>query len=178
MEKSVSILLEKTIEHWKGVKAGKERVLGDNCPLCQEFRIPRGSCEDCPIYKKTQREGCYGTPYTKFFEHFNNEHLRYIQGDRTYTIVCPDCEAFVDEEIAFLESLRAPKDKYYLKIANPSTAIGEEDIRIIIVNDAGDKILQGNLLRITPSGVLHLETCVNNLIGLKLDGQGRIEIKN
>ena len=35
----------------------------DNCPLCVRFFMAHGSCDGCPVSKRTARPVCHGTPY-------------------------------------------------------------------------------------------------------------------
>lgn len=38
-----------------------------DCPLCKLFH--KYECIDCPIYKKTNKRCCYGTPFVYWTEH-------------------------------------------------------------------------------------------------------------
>lgn len=53
------------IEKWKWIAAGKGVDLGtDNCPLCHLYY--RFGCRGCPVYQKTGKSDCWGTPYDEY----------------------------------------------------------------------------------------------------------------
>lgn len=64
MNKKTRKALEGSIKKWEGIAAGTVADLGaDNCPLCKMFL--GSDCKGCPVYEKTGRDSCEGTPYQK-----------------------------------------------------------------------------------------------------------------
>jgi hypothetical protein len=64
--------LRGSITKWESIVAGTDIDKGaDNCPLCAIFthrRNPKevddnSSCKGCPVYEKTGRFQCEGSPY-------------------------------------------------------------------------------------------------------------------
>ena len=63
--------LKASIRHWRRLRDGKQRnneIIGtDYCSLCKAcgYKTPgdSGACFKCPVYQKTWKEGCRGTPY-------------------------------------------------------------------------------------------------------------------
>jgi len=65
------------------------------------------------------------------------------------------------------------------KVTNKlSFKIDDDDgVRLIVVNEGGERMLGGTILHIKPNGTLHLASHVNKGFGLRLDGDGRIVIE-
>ena len=57
--------IKESVAKWDGISKGIIEDKGAvNCPLCALYRQNIGTyCHGCPIYKKTGKEGCLGTPY-------------------------------------------------------------------------------------------------------------------
>lgn len=97
-DKARTALIASRTEKWEGIKHGTVVDLGgDNCALCGEYRL----CDGCPIYTKTGRMDCDGTPYKKWLSHQNKEHSMCNKR----IIHCRVCAEIADEEIAFLAGL-------------------------------------------------------------------------
>ena len=71
--------LEQSIGKWNDICMGIKKENGESeCPLCVSFnkkyisalpgRLYGVSCDGCPIYLKTKRDGCIGTPYRRWRE--------------------------------------------------------------------------------------------------------------
>jgi hypothetical protein len=97
--------LEKSIAKWDSIEAGIgiDRG-GDNCELCKKFYlVSKGSCEACPVYAKTGRNFCWGTPYEMWCAH---QGFRHDRSTHPLMALCPDCRRIAKEEADFLRSLR------------------------------------------------------------------------
>jgi hypothetical protein len=104
MDKKTLKALEGSIEKWEKIIKYKEQDHGSsNCPLCIVF--PLANCYGCPIAIKTKKDGCRGTPYTKWFKHNQKMH-----DGLALKIHCPICRKIAKDELAFLKSL-LPKVK-------------------------------------------------------------------
>lgn len=58
--------LKGSIRKWQAIVDGHGIDQGgDNCPLCHLFleNADKDYCEGCPVFEKTGKEFCYGTPY-------------------------------------------------------------------------------------------------------------------
>lgn len=103
--------LRESIEHWRRLATQgftkEEYPDSEQCSLCKEFAWPLGNpdsaCKDCPVYHKTQRVGCFNTPYYKA----SNIYRNIFFGFTKHTM--KDFKKAAAEELAFLESL-LPKD--------------------------------------------------------------------
>ena len=96
--------LRGSIRKWRAIVAGTGDDLGvHNCPLCQRFFGPRSlfpcelqaTGEKCPVYERTGKCGCEGSPYDQWDE---------------ADIDTPESEAAAKAELDFLISL-LPKGK-------------------------------------------------------------------
>lgn len=67
MDERTLTALKGSIAKWEAIVAGTGEDLGsDNCPLCAEFAEvddDYSACQGCPVYERTKRRGCGGTPY-------------------------------------------------------------------------------------------------------------------
>ncbi len=69
MNKETLEALKGSIEKWRKIRFEGEIDQGsDNCPLCQLLRFNDDgmnpeSCRKCPVYQKTKRPFCEGSPY-------------------------------------------------------------------------------------------------------------------
>lgn len=102
MNKKTLAALKGSIEKWEKIVAGTGGDDGaDNCPLCQLFNNDETEemCAGCPVAKKTGLDGCSGTPYPDWGEHF--------RGILRYPFVADTKEkvAAAEAELAFLRSL-------------------------------------------------------------------------
>lgn len=102
MIKKAKIALELSILKWyeifynQGFDDGSE-----NCALCEEFI--NNDCIKCPVYEKTDRGGCGGTPYSDWKTHQEEAHFN---RDGIYKVRCNECKIFALRELNFLISLR------------------------------------------------------------------------
>ena len=65
MEEKTLVALKKSIEHWeKNAAPGDHPVStkAKDCALCGLF-FWEEDCAGCPVYQRTGREGCHGSPY-------------------------------------------------------------------------------------------------------------------
>ena len=59
--------LKESIKKWKHIASGKNKELpgSHNCPLCVAYQdISNDTCFNCPVYKRTGKHLCRGTPYS------------------------------------------------------------------------------------------------------------------
>ena len=98
--------LEASIAHWQRMATGKERTgekpSGSQCGLCRLFLESTHStneCEGCPVYERTERQFCKGTPY-------DDAHAEW-----SYAGFTKRFRKLAREELRFLESLLPSKTK-------------------------------------------------------------------
>ncbi len=87
-----------SIKKWESVKDGTIMELGgNNCPLCREYiyRLQIG-CKECPIYLRTGKVNCFGTPYEDWGVCDN--------GCDEYPY-CDECNDVIGKELKFLHEL-------------------------------------------------------------------------
>ena len=61
--------LEGSIKKWQGIVDGTVLNAGStNCPLCVMF-LNMNDCSGCPVYEKTGKNSCHGSPYHRFVDH-------------------------------------------------------------------------------------------------------------
>ncbi len=61
--------LRGSIQKWEAIVAGTgDDFAQDNCPLCQMFYVGHEACpcRGCPVYARTGRAGCAGSPYDAY----------------------------------------------------------------------------------------------------------------
>jgi hypothetical protein len=98
--------LKASIEKWKRNAVAETpddyKIGGNDCPLCEMFQSKsqgfEGSCQGCPVFSRTGRRFCSGTPYADTVR----AHDGMLAGDPD-TIARARAAALV--EVAFLESL-------------------------------------------------------------------------
>lgn len=56
--------LEESIVKWESIASGENKEIPDvyNCPLCIAYNL-NDTCFNCPVYKRTGKHLCRGTPY-------------------------------------------------------------------------------------------------------------------
>jgi len=102
MDKETLEALKKSIEKWEKIVMEKGKDLGFlNCALCKLF--VEDECVDCPVYIKTGRRSCRGTPYENWAHHQANNH--FDEFSEAYTVECPKCKELAQKELEFLKSL-------------------------------------------------------------------------
>jgi hypothetical protein len=101
--------LKGSIDKWYKIADGTGVDEGvNNCPLCEKFEGSR--CTRCPVYKKTGKGYCRGTPYRLWARHqeqHQEQHIAFYTAP--YKVKCPECANLATMEIKFLESL-LPKE--------------------------------------------------------------------
>ena len=95
-------LLGASIKHWGKVVAGDEPGDDRHCPLCGEYVFQNLYCAGCPVFRKTGRHNCYGTPWYDFAEE--------ARGDK-YFALTSRAKIEAGRELAFLRSLLPKKPK-------------------------------------------------------------------
>lgn len=113
MNNTAKIALERSIkEKWEPILAGESEDRGSgNCPLCIEFlklsELNNEPCVRCPVFEKTGKKSCIGTPYGDWTAHHEKEHWE-DETNSTYAIQadCSRCYELAEEETDFLKSLR------------------------------------------------------------------------
>ena len=103
--------VRKSIEHWERMRnytlndfldEPTENPDTDNCPLCCLYMLGHeieNECLHCPIFKKTGKTHCYGTPYNKVV----NKYYRVFRTSKLVSVKA--WERAADKMINFLESL-------------------------------------------------------------------------
>jgi len=93
--------LKKSIEKWEKIVAeeGEDRG-GENCALCELFA--EDECVGCPVYAKTGKTDCKGTPYKDWHEH-QRDH--FYELEEPLVVRCPKCKEIAQKEVEFLKSL-------------------------------------------------------------------------
>jgi len=98
--------LKESIEHWERVVENpkKEEIGYKECALCSLYRrnFEAGGCEGCPVYEKTGKHGCHGTPYKEIFGY--DFRGRQQEDDNGELRVIPTKEEAL-KELAFLKDL-------------------------------------------------------------------------
>ena len=103
MDKETLEALEKSIEKWEKIIAGKGEDRGrDDCALCGLFATEGKRCVGCPVYMKTGERLCKKTPYVEWLKHHVNEHKEFSEA---YMVECPTCKELAQKELEFLKSL-------------------------------------------------------------------------
>ena len=72
MRAKVLKALKSSIVKWtKIVRSPKAKDRGVfNCELCLLFQVVReGTCDECPVFKRTRTRLCRGTPYVAWEKH-------------------------------------------------------------------------------------------------------------
>lgn len=167
--------LDGSIEKWDKISKGKlvdEGVY--NCPLCTLHTGPGQGCSDCIVCKETKRAGCIGISYPIWKEHIEKEHKPYTYGNVELKVYCPECKQIAEEIRDSLYNikdniLKRTKEKYYIRIENPKTAIGEGDIQIIVVDKNENRVRCENVIYINREGEACLSWYINEDVGLKSD---------
>lgn len=102
--------LEKSIAHWEANVAAKTpdkaSVHGSDCALCNLFCTSEMMdndihCWSCPVFKRTGRRSCEGTPY--YYAHSAFNQWRYWS---SHNIVPNEWRIAARRELEFLKSLR------------------------------------------------------------------------
>lgn len=99
--------LKESIQHWERMRDGKqlqyEVPTADCCPLCDLYSpIDADDCDrciGCPVFFKTMRKSCYGSPY---YEAYHAWEWRFERPE--------SWKPAAQSEIDFLKSL-LPKDE-------------------------------------------------------------------
>lgn len=93
--------LKASIKHWEENVAAETPqgagVRGDKCALCQKFAS--NYCSGCPVFKKTLKRGCDGTPYFRAYDAYYA--WKKAQDDDHKAEWCKAAQA----EVVFLKSL-------------------------------------------------------------------------
>ena len=85
----ISELLSESVGHWRRVVDGLDIADSDSCPLCNYFD---DDCENCPIQKDSNANGCSNTPYKKLIKYIHNS---------TYFQLYGNLKVFDDESIQY-----------------------------------------------------------------------------
>ena len=111
MDDKTLTALKKSIEYWEAIERGDKGSRGARgCALCHLFNAPMhrdANCIDCPVFQKTGRVYCSGTPYIDYVKHHHREHGVQLG---VLMIQCECCRKYAAQEVAFLKGL-LPKEK-------------------------------------------------------------------
>jgi hypothetical protein len=100
--------LKASIVHWERIAEGKEGSQAcSNCPLC---RLLNEDCGCCPIYLKTGKVACGGTPYCEFGKYADNKYDQVWLG---LFAVSKDAKDAALKEVKFLKGLLPKKGVKY-----------------------------------------------------------------
>jgi len=108
MDKKVLKALKGSIQKWHNIAYyGEEDLSQDNCPLCLHFLDKEAGWVDCeagcPVWLKTKKEFCEGSPYTKWARGcLNDDYGSY--SDR-WKAITPEKVKLAEEELKFLVTL-------------------------------------------------------------------------
>jgi len=107
MEERILTALKGSVEKWRRIvnRDNVDRGSG-NCPLCLVCK----SCFQCPVFEKTRKFICEGTPYSEWSSHHKNMHESEISSVNGLPNLCPECTRIAVDEMMFLCSL-LPKNK-------------------------------------------------------------------
>lgn len=103
MNKKTKQALKKSIDHWTKLSQGKVDAgcVGSKwCALCELFLQGDNWCQGCPIYKKTGKPLCRGTPYS------SADH-----NGISYGLDSPQFKRAARKELAFLKTLLPTENK-------------------------------------------------------------------
>jgi hypothetical protein len=186
---------DKSIRHWQNIAEGRDATKScTNCALCI---FTNGLCQDgCPVGILDEMSNCHCIGYFRFVTHVRIHHLEPLRlskapEDGHYRIYCPECIKLANDVVKGLQTRRdiwvkesaIEKPKYFLKIANPETAIGEGNILIQIVDKTGERVNTGGLATLDKNGRLYrftscggTDTPLSKL--LQRDSQGRVLISD
>lgn len=102
--------LEKSIEKWETNLGFAERGEVENvkygwrdCPLCVLYNNTHDSCRGCPVFEKTGRLWCAGTPFnvvSGICDEHDNDTL--AEDSKSASVLIEACR----DEVEFLKSLR------------------------------------------------------------------------
>jgi len=127
MKKKTLKAIKKSIEKWEKIVSEKGRDEGDdNCALCGLFL--KDECIDCPVYAKTKRKGCRGTPYEDWIDHQGNHF--YYANEHYYVVKCPECKELAQKELEFLKSLLPKNFHTVFKLGNLRKSRAWKKIRL------------------------------------------------
>jgi hypothetical protein len=109
MDAQTLTALQGSITKWEKIVAGEGLDAGtSNCPLCELFH--GNFCQECPVFDKSQMEGCSGTPYEEWGRFFRRQYLNNgLTLPQTVTSQYPETLPLAQAELDFLKSL-LPKD--------------------------------------------------------------------
>ena len=107
ISKNAKLIRSAIVEKWIPIREGIKVDRGaSDCKLCDVYYLET-SYTDCPIYKKTGRGFCKGTPYAKWCEHHKEQIDKKGNGghSRPFKTACKLCRKLAQEEIYFLWDL-------------------------------------------------------------------------
>lgn len=119
MPRATLAALKKSIAHWRRLAIGArqlgERIGSSDCALCEEFNHHSNAthataCQGCPVFAKTGKKFCKGTPYIKA-----NDTLYRLMDQADISTASdaynhPDFKSAALDEFLFLRDL-LPKEK-------------------------------------------------------------------
>lgn len=108
MDEKTLTALRASIEKWRsyaGEKPQEEISLTiSSCPLCVLFRLKRPYCCGCPVFEKTEKVGCEGTPFVAAEDAFDEWTFARLE-EREMQSYEETFRAAAKAEANFLESL-------------------------------------------------------------------------
>jgi hypothetical protein len=171
--------------NWKREKYGGKFLHG--CPLCQYvaeggYTTMMDCGLGCPMAGHWGRNLCDydGATYNEWV-HEDDPDQRKVKARaivnemiKVRAEMIANLEETKEETMENIVELNVEK-----KVTNKlSFKIDDDDgVRLIVVNEGGERMLGGTILHIKPNGTLQLASHVNKDFGLRLDGDGRIVIE-
>lgn len=112
MNKKTLTALKASIQHWRENEAAESSddasVWGDYCTLCTLFVVKNGSCNECPVAKRTGKAQCDGSPWAAARDEFKKWRWAYLVDGQDSPRATEARDAFraaARAEREFLESL-------------------------------------------------------------------------
>jgi hypothetical protein len=101
--------LKSSIEKWELIykEDGSDYGPG-NCGLCMEFRVsiplptPKVKCDGCPVFEKTNKVGCSGTPHAEW-NNYLEDNLD--EANDEFIVFDEKSKQLALDELNFLKSL-------------------------------------------------------------------------
>lgn len=101
MNENTRKALELSIQKWEAIVAGTGGDRGSHdCELCTMF-LRHDFCRGCPVFQRTGRESCCGTPWDKWTLLVKDQSFHGGRWANT-----PEQKAAAQDELDFLKSLR------------------------------------------------------------------------
>lgn len=151
-DKEVEDHVKKCIKHWEDVCFNGCKDIGpSDCELCKHYWDDDDSCSKCPICIYTDRHDCAGTNHSNVCNYLKRTD---IEGrEKFHQEALKMLKFLTDEILPFVKQ----DDVAYLKFLQE-----EDGVTIILVDESGKRILNGNIVKIVDNGTLFRYGGLNN----------------